>query len=92
MEYGDILRACRKRAGLTQEELAYRLHTDQANISRYEAGKQEPSISFFQAWVQNTNSPEVMAAFLLGIDGVTIISQIMSSFGGVLGLVLGGIF
>ena len=92
MGYGDILRACRKRAGLTQEELAHLLHTDQANISRYESGKQEPSISFFQAWVQNTQSPEVMAAFLLGIDALTIVSQVMSTFGGTLGIALGGIF
>lgn len=92
MGYGSILRACRERAGLTQEELAHKLHTDQANISRYESGKQEPSISFFQAWVENTQSPEVMAAFILGIDSVTIITQIMGTFGGAVGMVLGGIF
>lgn len=90
MDYGAILRACRKRAGLTQEELADRLHLGQSDISRYEADKQEPTMSLFKAWTENTQSPEVMAAFLLGIDGITMIQQIMSTFGSTVGMILMG--
>ncbi|SDI18124.1 Helix-turn-helix [Alteribacillus persepolensis] len=90
MEYGAILKACRKRAGMTQEELAERLHMGQSDISRYESDKQEPTISLFKAWTENTQSPEVMAAFLLGIDGVTMMQQIMMTFGSAIGMILMG--
>ena len=34
--------------GMTQEELAKKIKTKQSNISRFEAGKVTPSISFLQ--------------------------------------------
>ena len=90
MEYGAILRACRKRAGLTQEQLAEKLHLGQSDISRYESDRQEPTISLFRAWIENTQSPEVMAAFMLGIDGLTIIQQVMTTVGNSVGLIFWG--
>jgi transcriptional regulator with XRE-family HTH domain len=41
------LRQARKSAGLTQEELAYRLRVDRTTVGRWEAGETEPS-----AWLQ----------------------------------------
>jgi transcriptional regulator with XRE-family HTH domain len=38
------LRAARRRAGLTQAELARRTGTSQATISAYESGRKQPSI------------------------------------------------
>lgn len=40
--------ASRKEAGLTQKELARRMGTAQANISRFENGNVNPSLEFLQ--------------------------------------------
>lgn len=41
---GDLLRAARKRAGLTQRELATRAGVTQSVISAYESGRRQPSL------------------------------------------------
>ena len=38
---------CRKALGITQKELAERMGTAQANISRFESGSYNPSLAFF---------------------------------------------
>jgi transcriptional regulator with XRE-family HTH domain len=40
---GDLIREARKRAGLTQRELAERAGTTQSSIARWEAHRSEPS-------------------------------------------------
>ena len=44
MDPGASLRSARRRAGLTQAELAARAGTSQATISAYEHGRKAPSI------------------------------------------------
>lgn len=78
VEYGAILKACRERVGLSQEELADRLHIQQADVSRLENNRKEPSISLFQKWVTVTNSQDVLVAFICGIDGMSILTEIMN--------------
>ena len=43
MRAGDLIREARRRAGLTQRELAERLETTQSAIARLERGGTEPS-------------------------------------------------
>jgi transcriptional regulator with XRE-family HTH domain len=43
-----ILKALREEAGLTQAELARRIHTDPAYLSRAEAGNATPSRTFLE--------------------------------------------
>lgn len=43
MKAGDLIREARRRAGLTQRELADRLDTTQSAIARLERGGTEPS-------------------------------------------------
>jgi transcriptional regulator with XRE-family HTH domain len=43
MQGGELIREARKRAGLTQVELAERLGTTQPQIARWENGKTSPS-------------------------------------------------
>lgn len=41
---GDLIREARKRAGLTQTELAVRAGTTQSGIARWESGRTSPSL------------------------------------------------
>lgn len=82
MRYGAVLRACRERVGFSQEELADQLHIQQADVSRIENSRKEPSISLFQNWATATNSQDVLVAFICGVDGVTILQNIMTLVGG----------
>lgn len=92
MEYGAILRACRIRKGLSQEELADKLFINQSDVSKYENGVKEPSMSMFQDWAMHTQAQEVLIAFIVGMDGLTILSNLLSTIGnGVMGFIrLGG--
>ena len=41
---GEAIRSARKKAGMTQDELAAKLSTTKSAISKYELGKREPNI------------------------------------------------
>ncbi|GGB61349.1 hypothetical protein GCM10011409_43250 [Lentibacillus populi] len=81
MKYGAILKACRTRSGLSQEELAHKLFINQSDVSKYENGTKEPSMSLFQAWAMNTQASEVLVAFICGMDGMSILQNIASLVG-----------
>jgi transcriptional regulator with XRE-family HTH domain len=53
-----MLKAAREKAGLTQEELAYRLKCDRSTLSRYELKKTAPSDVIVQ-WSLECNAPEL---------------------------------
>jgi len=74
---GAILKACRTRAGLSQEELAHRLFINQSDVSKYENDTKEPTISMVYAWTTKTQAPEVLVAFLCGVDGLEILQKIV---------------
>lgn len=80
---GGVLKVCRERAGLSQEELAHKLNRTQACISKYENDRKIPDVYTLGHWLQITNSPEVLVAFLYGIDGVTMINQLLPIIGGI---------
>lgn len=46
------LRTLRKRAGLTQKQLAEKLGSDQTTISLFELGKRDPPADTLEAWVR----------------------------------------
>ncbi len=52
---GELVRHVREAEGLTQEELAKKLHTKQEAISRLENGKVEASLSFLAKLAKATN-------------------------------------
>ena len=52
---GQIIEA-RARAGLTQEQLAQRMHTSQSSIARLEGGRSKPSTSTLEKIAAATNS------------------------------------
>ncbi|WP_353215833.1 helix-turn-helix domain-containing protein [Salinisphaera hydrothermalis] len=53
---GAAIKAARKRAGLTQAQLAQRMHTTQSVIARLEAGRQFPSVETLDQIAQATDS------------------------------------
>ena len=46
----------RARAGLTQEQLAERMHTSQSSIARLESGRSKPSVTTLEKLAAATNS------------------------------------
>lgn len=91
MKVGAILRACRERYGLSQEELASRLYINQSDVSKIENGMKEPPVSLFQQWINQTQAQEVMVAYLLGMDGLNILQNIIESGVVVLSTILRGV-
>ena len=47
MDAGITIRAARRRAGLSQHQLATRAGTSQATLSAYENGRKEPTVETF---------------------------------------------
>ncbi len=76
------MQACRERAGLTQEQMAEKLHRTQACISKYENDHKVPDMPTMLKWVEATGAKEVVVAFLCGMDGLSIMQQIMPFIGG----------
>ncbi|MFA1821210.1 multiprotein-bridging factor 1 family protein [Virgibacillus oceani] len=93
MNYGAILKACRTRSGLSQSELAHKLYINQSDVSKYENGTKEPSISMVQSWTNNTQTQEVMVAFLCGVDGIGIMQTLLDTAVSAVGFInlMGGI-
>lgn len=85
MKYGAVLRAARERQGLSQDELAHRLHIQQADVSRIENNRKEPSMSLFRDWTVLTQAQDVMVAFICGMDGLTILQQMSTVITGFIG-------
>jgi transcriptional regulator with XRE-family HTH domain len=56
MDAARSLREARRRAGLTQAELALRAGTSQAAISAYESGRKAPSVDTFSRLLAATGS------------------------------------
>jgi transcriptional regulator with XRE-family HTH domain len=44
MRGGSVIRAARRRAGITQKELARRLGTSQSVVARWESGRVSPTV------------------------------------------------
>ena len=82
MNVGALLRACRERAGLTQTQLANRLHIEQACVSRVENDRKTLDMLTFQKWVNVTQAQEVVVAFLYGMDGINMIQKLLPLIGG----------
>jgi transcriptional regulator with XRE-family HTH domain len=80
-DLGAILKAVRLRAGLSQEELADRLHYNQSDISKFETGSKEPTASIFLRWLRETNAHEVAVAYFCGLDGLQIMQTILGMVG-----------
>lgn len=82
MKLGAILKACRVRAGLSQEQIAAKLYISRSNISKLETDQLKLDVPTLIQWANVTNAKEVVVAFLMGVDGVTIMTSILTMLGG----------
>lgn len=82
MNVGGLLQACRERAGLSQEEIAHKLHRSQSCISKLEKNKKTVDIQTFVEWIRITQAQEVAVAFLYGMDGISILQNLTQLLGG----------
>lgn len=94
MQFGSTLRKMRKKADMSQEDMALELHMSISNISRLESNKYELKAVDLFNWANATGAQDVVAAMLLSVD-VTIVQQILESsttlVGSIIGTILGGI-
>ncbi|WP_078597144.1 helix-turn-helix domain-containing protein [Evansella clarkii] len=85
MDVGAVLKAARKRKGLSQELLAEKLYMPRSTISKLENNKQIIDVPTFVQWAKHTNAQDIMIATLIGIDPNTItqgLEMIARLFGG----------
>lgn len=77
---GNIVKACRKHAKMTQKELADVLHTTQATISRMEKNLVAVEVNTFTKIAKATNTQELAIQMLFGMDALTQIVTLVPSF------------
>lgn len=78
---GLLLRKCREKAGLTQMQLAMKMHWSQSCVSNAEKGKRIPDIFKLMEWARITQAQEALAMFVAGIDVPTIIQMVLQMTG-----------
>lgn len=81
MKFGVIVKALRVRKGWSQEELAEKMFMARSAISKIENDQQTLDVPTLVRLIQITGEPAVAVSILLGLDGITIMQQIMQIFG-----------
>ncbi|XGA14601.1 helix-turn-helix transcriptional regulator [Paenibacillus thiaminolyticus] len=80
LKFGVIIKALRTRKGWSQEELAEKVHMSRSAISKLENDQQTLDVPTLMRMVQATNAPEVAVSILYGMDGITILQNLMTVF------------
>jgi transcriptional regulator with XRE-family HTH domain len=65
-DLGNVLRKCRERAGLTQEQLARQIYVDRTVIAKVETGALNPSYVLVKDWARVTDSVHIIQTDLDG--------------------------
>jgi transcriptional regulator with XRE-family HTH domain len=65
--------ACRKRAGLSQEQLSELLFCARSNISKIEKNHRAPKMDFMMFWDDATNSRDALVAFFSGEEAIRLL-------------------
>ncbi|WP_020615788.1 helix-turn-helix domain-containing protein [Paenibacillus daejeonensis] len=82
LNLGAVLKACRVRAGYCQEKMAELMYKSQSDISKIERDQKEPGIKTMLHWAEVTNAKEVVVAYIFGMDGMSIIQNVLPLIGG----------
>jgi transcriptional regulator with XRE-family HTH domain len=84
VEFGAVLKACRERAGLSQESLAEKLNRSRSCISKIENNAKTLDVATLIRWTDLTAAKDVACAIVTGVDPVMIIQQFMPLIGGII--------
>lgn len=80
VDYGKLIRMCRKRAKLSQEAFAHLLHTTQSTISRIEKNIIVCEAKFLEKAAKITNSEDIVIRTMFGIDVFTQLAPTVPMF------------
>ncbi|CEI81257.1 Helix-turn-helix [Oceanobacillus oncorhynchi] len=78
MNVEESLKFMRKRRGLSQEQLAPKLHMSRVNLSKIERGLVSIRTEDYFRWAKVTNSQDVLIAIACNID-LTIAADLISN-------------
>lgn len=78
MELGLVLRKCRIRAKMTQEQLAEKLFLARSAISKMENNRQVIDAPLLITWIQMTGAADVFIQLINGTDITTILSMMFT--------------
>ena len=76
MNLGALLRAARERNGLSQEELALKLHRSRSCISKFENNQKIIDVPTFVNWMNSTSAKDIMIAALSGVDPMVVMKSL----------------
>lgn len=91
IQFGSDLRKMRKRAGMSQEEIALELHMSISNVSRLETDKYELKAADLLRWASATNAMDMLLALVIGVD-IALVQQILEMISSSVATVLLSIF
>ncbi len=75
------MRACREKAGLSQEKLAELLYRSRSCISKFESNEKKLDLDTVVRWAEVTSTKEIVVAFIYGMDGLSIIQSLLPAIG-----------
>jgi len=81
MNLGVIVKALRVRKGWSQEEFAERIHMSRSAIGKLENDQQTLDVPTLMQMIQVTNEPAVAVAIMLGMDGISIMQNLLNAVG-----------
>ena len=78
MELGLVLKKCRLRAKMTQEQLAEKLFLARSAISKFENDRQVIDGPMLITWIQMTGATDVFYQLINGTDITSILSMMFT--------------
>lgn len=78
-EYHKMLKKFRKKAKMTQEDIADKLNMTQSTVSKIESGKHVIDIQTFFEWVRVTGCEVQTAAMMFGVDVLNNALQLLQT-------------
>lgn len=82
MTFGTVLQKVRVEAGLSQEEMADKMFISRSTVSRLENDRLKLTVQDAISWGRVTNTTDIMAAMLCGVDLAALTQLITTLVGG----------
>ncbi len=80
VDFGKLIKTCRKRARLSQEAFAELMHTTQSTISRIEKNLVTIEAKFLMKTARVTNCEDVVISALFSVDAIMQAAQLIPMF------------